>query len=157
MERENRADQEGGRDERITVVEEQISFQFVTRDSDAGVSEAGGVGGEEGRPDPSLPENDDWGIRPYSPSERFVEPDNEIELAETMAVLPTNYLGVAGFTIALAALVPGVVGFIFAIGAILVSAAGIFVARNSAKSRAWAVGGFVIGLVLAAAHLRIPY
>jgi hypothetical protein len=157
MERENREPRGQGPDEEVTIVQEQISFQFVSSDSAAGETQEGRVDESAEAPDPSLPAEDDWKFRPYSASERYTDPRTEIGFAHAMTEARTNYPAITGLALAVLAAVPGGAGLVLAIAAIFVSAWGLIAASRGAKRRAWAIAGVLLGAALTAAHWLLPY
>lgn len=102
--------------------------------------------------DPRLPREDDWNFRPYSPSEIFVEPDEERALASATVRDSPNIPAILGAGFALLGFVTGFWGFLLALTGYVVSAVGIGFAIAGARRGLLAVAGFVVAIVYILGH-----
>lgn len=102
--------------------------------------------------DPRLPRRDDWGFRPYSASERFVEADEEARLAPLWLAGAPNLAAVVGVAFALAGFVAGFWGFLLALAGYVVSAVGLGLAAAGARRGGLALAGVAIAIIYLLGH-----
>ena len=111
--------------------------------------------GEEQIPIPelTLPDEEDWGTRPFSRSERFGLPDTERDFADDTIQPGLNLPAVVGLILALFGILGGFWGVFFASLGLIFSATGVWAAlRRDAGRLAVGVMGTAIALIFLAGH-----
>lgn len=137
-------DRRGGRDGDLGA---PLASELTDAENDAVIQdEAGNI------IDPRLPRDNDWDFRPYSPSEVFVEPDEERALAVATLRGSSNVPAIVGGVFSLLGFVSGFWGFLLALTGYVVSAIGIGFAIAGARRGGLALAGFVVAIIYILGH-----
>lgn len=105
-------------------------------------------------PDPRVPGEGDWNVRPYSESEHYVEPGIEAAFARDWPVFIPQVPSLLSLVFALLGFLPGVWGVAAATFAMGLGALAIATPGSTRHYSAWA--GFALGLAWLFVHALAP-